>query len=184
MVVTAADRKSWWRELQESTFADGGEGCSAGEIDFSEAATVAEGIYADGRQVGRGGDLAKRGAIKRVVAGCSDADGKDELAEGAVHERVGRNLSQVIRKAEVRTGNQSTYDWTSAENCTVRQATLHSCKQCRPQLAMRRRQTRCARCCKVREARSVELLGNEHDQLIRERLDSARLLILWALGET
>ena len=105
MVVTAACRKSWWRELQESTFADGGKGCSAGEIDFSEAATVAEGIYADGRQVGRGGALAKRGAIKRVVAGCSDADGKDELAEGAVHERVGRNINQVVREVEVRTGH-------------------------------------------------------------------------------
>ena len=85
--------------------------------------------------------------------------------ETAAHERLGREINQIFREAEVRAG------YLSAERYTVRQTTMHSCKQCCTQLAMRRRQTRRARCCKVREARSVdckvrearsvELLGNK-----------------------
>ena len=142
----------------EGGFADAGKGCSAGEIDFGKGATVAEGVPANGGKCSGEGDVGE---------------------ETAAHERLGREINQVFREAEVRAG------YLSAERYTVRQATLHSCKQCRTQLAMRCRQTRRARCCKVREARSVELelLGNKHYQLIRERFDRARLLILQALGE-
>ena len=139
------------------------------------------------------------------MAVSAEGGGEDVGKVRAAHERRRRDINQVVREAEVRASNQIiygwtgatgctvrqatlhsqiVYDWIGAEGCTVRQATLHSGKQCRTQFAMRRRQTERAYCCKAREARSVELLGNKHDQLIRERSNRARLLMLLALGDT
>ena len=133
------------------------------------------------------GGMSELGALTESLlsdGGKCRGGGEDVGKVRAAHERRRRDINQVVREAEVRASNQIIYGWIGAEGCTVRQATLHSGKQCRTQLAMRRRQAERARCCKAGEARSVERLGNKHDQLIRERRNRARLLMLRALGET
>ena len=117
----------------EGAFADGGKGCSAGEVDFEEVVTAHKSTRANGRQVGGEDDLTKRCVGESVATNVTDASEKGELAEGALtesllsnggkcrgegedvgevraaHERLRREINEVVREAEVRASNQIIY---------------------------------------------------------------------------
>ena len=83
---------------------------------------------------GETGELAEGALTESLLSdgGKCRGEGEDVGEVLAAHERLRREINQVVREAEVRASEERIYGWSrqrlhsAAEGCTVRQATLRT----------------------------------------------------------